>query len=51
MQACEHIFLGIYTVEMSLKIMAKGLILKSGAYLRESWNVLDFVIVVSGYAT
>ena len=34
---------------MMLKIFAKGFILNKGAYLRESWNILDFIIVVSGF--
>ena len=49
LQILELAFLGIYTLEMLLKIFAKGFILNKGAYLRESWNFLDFVIVVSGY--
>ena len=45
----DHVFLGLYTVEMILKILGHGFILPRNSYLRESWNILDFVIVISGY--
>ena len=34
---------------MILKIIGKGFIFNKGAYLRDAWNILDFVIVVSAY--
>lgn len=36
----------LFTIEMALKICAQGFIAMPGAYLRNSWNVLDFVVVV-----
>jgi hypothetical protein len=45
----DYIFLGLYTLEMMLKILGLGFILPKGSYLRDSWNILDFVIVISGY--
>ena len=45
----DTIFLILYTIEMMLKIIGLGFILNKGSYLRESWNILDFVIVVSAY--
>ncbi|XP_053377535.1 muscle calcium channel subunit alpha-1-like isoform X3 [Mercenaria mercenaria] len=44
----EYIFLVIFTVECGMKIIAYGFILHSGAYLRNGWNILDFIIVVIG---
>ena len=41
-------FLGIFTVEASLKILALGLILHRGSYLRNMWNIMDFIVVVTG---
>ena len=35
----------IYTIEMSLKILGLGFIFNKKAYLRDGWNVLDFIIV------
>ena len=44
----EQYFLIIFTVEASLKILAMGLILHRGSYLRNMWNIMDFVVVVTG---
>lgn len=43
----ESAFTVIYVAEMSLKICAYGFLFNQGAYLRDLWNVLDFVIVVT----
>ena len=32
---------------MVLKIFGLGFILRKGSYLRDGWNILDFVIVMS----
>ncbi|KAG6604562.1 Voltage-gated Ion Channel (VIC) Superfamily [Phytophthora cinnamomi] len=40
-------FTSIFTAECLLKILAMGFIRNEGAYLRDSWNVLDFVVVIS----
>jgi hypothetical protein len=45
----ESIFLYLYTLEMFLKILGLGFILNRGSYLRDPWNLLDFIIVTSGY--
>ena len=45
----ENVSLYIYTIEMVLKILGLGFILNRGSYLREVWNILDFIIVMSGY--
>ena len=42
-------FLALYTVEMVLKILALGLLFNKGAYLRNGWNILDFVVIFAGY--
>lgn len=42
----------IFTFESCLKIVAYGFLFnRSKSYLRDSWNVLDFMIVVSGLIT
>jgi hypothetical protein len=43
----ENIFLVLYCTEMGLKILAYGFIFNPGSYLRDAWNILDFVIVVT----
>lgn len=40
--------MAIFTAEMTLKIVALGLILHKNSYLRSMWNIMDFVVVVSG---
>ena len=42
-------FLSIYTIEMLLKVIGMGFIIPKGAYLRDYWNILDFIIVVTSY--
>lgn len=34
---------------MLLKILALGFIFNKNAYLRDPWNILDFVIISTGY--
>lgn len=34
---------------MALKIIGLGFLFNEGAYLRDAWNILDFVIVVTAY--
>ncbi|GMF14725.1 unnamed protein product [Phytophthora lilii] len=43
----DTVFTIIFTVEMMLKIVALGLIQHKEAYLRNGWNVLDCVIVIT----
>ena len=45
------VFLAIYSVEMVIKVIAKGFILNNYTYLRNPWNWLDFIVILSGYLT
>jgi hypothetical protein len=45
----EDVFTILYSIEMIIKIMGLGFIMDKGSYLRDSWNILDFMIVVSSY--
>lgn len=45
----DVVFQILYTIEMVLKISGLGFIMNQGSYLRDSWNLLDFVIVNSGF--
>ena len=40
----ETAFLVLYTIEMGLKIFGTGFILHKNSYIRDGWNVLDFII-------
>ncbi|KAK3088414.1 hypothetical protein FSP39_018877 [Pinctada imbricata] len=44
----EIYFIGIFSVEALLKIVALGFVLHKGSYLRNVWNIMDFVVVVTG---
>jgi hypothetical protein len=42
------IFLWIFTFEAIIKIFALGAVCGHKTYFRNAWNILDFIIVVSG---
>ncbi|KAJ0064443.1 hypothetical protein NL108_006491, partial [Boleophthalmus pectinirostris] len=44
----EYVFLIIFTIETFLKILAYGLVMHPSSYIRNGWNLLDFVIVIVG---
>ena len=45
---CNKIFTIIFIVEAVLKIMAMGFILHPYAYMRDYWNAIDIIIVITG---
>ncbi|XP_078592375.1 sodium channel protein type 4 subunit alpha B-like isoform X2 [Branchiostoma floridae x Branchiostoma japonicum] len=47
----EWVFTGIYTLEMVVKIIARGFILTKFTYLRDPWNWLDFLVVCLAFVT
>ncbi|XP_075458512.1 voltage-dependent L-type calcium channel subunit alpha-1C isoform X2 [Ascaphus truei] len=48
LERVEYLFLIIFTVEAFLKVIAYGLLFHPNGYLRNGWNLLDFIIVVVG---
>uniref|UniRef100_A0A3P9J607 Voltage-dependent L-type calcium channel subunit alpha n=1 Tax=Oryzias latipes TaxID=8090 RepID=A0A3P9J607_ORYLA len=44
----EYAFLIIFTIETFMKIIAYGLVMHQNSYVRNGWNMLDFVIVIVG---
>jgi hypothetical protein len=46
----EVIFLGVYTVEMLVKMLAYGIIGSKSAYLHDPWCILDFTVVSCAWA-
>ncbi|XP_070374300.1 voltage-dependent N-type calcium channel subunit alpha-1B isoform X8 [Equus asinus] len=44
----EPYFIGIFCFEAGIKILALGFVLHKGSYLRNGWNVMDFVVVLTG---
>ena len=47
----EVYFLGIFCVEALFKVVALGFVLHKGSYLRNVWNMMDFVVVVTGWVS
>lgn len=41
----EPVFTAIFATEAVLKIIAMGFLMAPGSYLRDGWNLLDFIIV------
>eukprot|EP01062_Namystynia_karyoxenos_P048095 TRINITY_DN3652_c0_g1_i1.p1 TRINITY_DN3652_c0_g1~~TRINITY_DN3652_c0_g1_i1.p1 ORF type:complete len:2249 (+),score=470.10 TRINITY_DN3652_c0_g1_i1:88-6834(+) len=46
----EVFFQTVFTLEMMIKVVALGLCAHPNSYLRNSWNFVDGVIVVSGFS-
>ncbi|XP_032298869.1 sodium channel protein type 5 subunit alpha-like [Coturnix japonica] len=47
----EHIFTAIYTGEILIKVVARGLFWNEFTFLRDPWNILDFVVLVVTYVS
>lgn len=43
----EIIFSGIFITEFLIKIIGMGFISEPGTYLRDGWNILDFLVVIT----
>ena len=56
-QMADYVFTGFFTFEMIVKIVASGFIWTKGnakkhmpgAYLRDAWNWLDFIVIIAAY--
>ena len=47
----EPIYTALFTSEAVIKIIAMGFIKGEKAYLRDAWNWLDFIVVITGLLT
>ena len=47
----EPFFMWSFLIECFLKVTGMGFILDQGSYLRDPWNWLDFIVVVSSLLT
>ncbi|XP_010214391.1 PREDICTED: sodium channel protein type 9 subunit alpha-like [Tinamus guttatus] len=45
----EHLFTGIYTGEILVKVLARGFIWHEFTFLRDPWNCLDFLVIIVTY--
>ncbi|XP_069793639.1 probable voltage-dependent R-type calcium channel subunit alpha-1E isoform X1 [Narcine bancroftii] len=48
LEQTEPYFIGIFCFEAGIKIVALGFVFHKGSYLRNGWNVMDFIVVLSG---
>ena len=48
-ESIEPLFTYIFLMECTTKIMAQGWILGRNSYLSDSWNWLDFIVVVTSH--
>ncbi|KAM9784218.1 voltage-dependent P/Q-type calcium channel subunit alpha-1A isoform 8-T8 [Syngnathus typhle] len=48
LDATEMYFIGIFCFESGIKILALGFAFHKNSYLRNGWNVMDFVVVLTG---
>ncbi|CAK62390.1 unnamed protein product (macronuclear) [Paramecium tetraurelia] len=44
----EYIFTAIFIIEFLLKMIAMGFLLDKQTYLRDGWNFIDFIVVITG---
>ena len=49
MNILEPVFLALYGVHMIMKIIAKGFYAEPNTYIRNIYNVIDFVVVVTAF--
>ncbi|NXR81044.1 SCN3A protein, partial [Pycnonotus jocosus] len=47
----EHVFTAIYSIEILIKIVARGFVWNEFTFLRDPWNCLDFAIIIVMYIT
>ena len=40
----DFVFLIVYTIEMLLKIIAMGFVMRAHSYLRDTWNIVSIFI-------
>ncbi|KAM9475444.1 voltage-dependent R-type calcium channel subunit alpha-1E [Clarias gariepinus] len=48
LEKTEPYFIGMFCFEAGIKIVALGFVFHKGSYLRNGWNVMDFIVVLSG---
>ncbi|KAG7269326.1 hypothetical protein CRUP_031846 [Coryphaenoides rupestris] len=51
LEKTEPYFIGIFCFEAGIKLVALGFVFHKGSYLRNGWNVMDFIVVLSGCCT
>uniref|UniRef100_A0AAQ6AF52 Voltage-dependent calcium channel alpha-1 subunit IQ domain-containing protein n=1 Tax=Amphiprion ocellaris TaxID=80972 RepID=A0AAQ6AF52_AMPOC len=47
LEKTEPYFIGMFCFEAGIKIIALGFVFHKGSYLRNGWNVMDFIVVLT----
>eukprot|EP00397_Hematodinium_sp_SG-2012_P003139 GEMP01003147.1.p1 GENE.GEMP01003147.1~~GEMP01003147.1.p1 ORF type:complete len:1326 (+),score=197.79 GEMP01003147.1:475-4452(+) len=48
-ETVEVVFLVFFTIEMAIKVIARGFFVDKYSYLRDVWNWLDFTVIFTGW--
>ena len=48
LELVSSVFVYLFTLECLLKIITQGLVMHENSYLRDSWNWIDFSVVITG---
>eukprot|EP01063_Lacrimia_lanifica_P035244 TRINITY_DN6673_c0_g4_i1.p1 TRINITY_DN6673_c0_g4~~TRINITY_DN6673_c0_g4_i1.p1 ORF type:complete len:1820 (+),score=585.09 TRINITY_DN6673_c0_g4_i1:93-5462(+) len=46
---CDYVFTNLFVLEMAIKMIAYGVYKRKDAYLRDGWNIMDCIIVITGF--
>ncbi|KAG1655572.1 hypothetical protein FOA52_009074 [Chlamydomonas sp. UWO 241] len=49
LKRANYVFIGLFTVECVTKVLALGFVFGQYTYLRNGWNILDFLVVIMGF--
>lgn len=49
LKPADYVFAFFFGIEMVMKIIAFGFVLEGSSYLRDGWNILDFIIVICSF--
>uniref|UniRef100_A0A673YEY0 Calcium voltage-gated channel subunit alpha1 E n=1 Tax=Salmo trutta TaxID=8032 RepID=A0A673YEY0_SALTR len=47
LEKTEPYFIGMFCFEAGIKVVALGFVFHKGSYLRNGWNVMDFIVVLT----
>jgi hypothetical protein len=47
LNAIGYVFNAVFIIECILKIISKGFIIHKNSYLRDGWNIIDFIVVIT----
>ncbi|XP_068169883.1 sodium channel protein type 4 subunit alpha B-like [Antennarius striatus] len=50
-QAMEYVFVAIYTIEVIIKVVSRGFCRGKFTFLRDPWNWLDVIVIITAYMT